>query len=62
MKTTTFFIAMVTIISYATGRKPTAFKRKISDSLMIIPLGVSRFKMFCFFSQIINAFLQRAYG
>ena len=34
MKTTTFFIAMVTIVSYATGRKPVAFKRKISDSLI----------------------------
>lgn len=34
MKTTTFFIAIVTIVSYATGRKPTAFKRKISDSLI----------------------------
>ena len=34
IKTTTFFLAIVTIISFATGKKPVAFKRKISESLV----------------------------
>ena len=41
IKTSTFFVILVTIISFALGRKPVVFKREIANSVIIKSLALA---------------------